>query len=634
MAKSRWINKQTMRPKTNRIAAMVSLIGLCGAPAINAHAGEFVLDNGIEGRWSLNASIGTSVRTRSADPDLIMTGNGGKSGSSHDDGNLNFDRGDRFSTIFKTVGELQLKKDNIGAFARIKAWYDFELEDNGVHHGSSANRYVPGAKLNDGDFDRLSKFSGVDLADAYVFANTNIGEDHPLSVKFGNHVVNWGESLFVAGVNQYGAFDVSAARRPGAQVKEVLLPIPQLSASIGLTDSLSVEGFYQLTWKKNILDGCGTYWSISDVYNCSDAGIAIGAGALAGKTDQQLYGPTAGLFPAVPSVTNAVMANGGKIEPSRSGQYGLAMRYFASDISTEFGAYFANYHQRSPVISVLFNGTTSPSNSVFNVGANRLQYMWDWSAEDIKVYGLSFSTGVAGWSVFGEMSHTTNIPVQINGLDLLRGASSGAGPLMADPSFVFARNNRNQNILYHGYDLKDKNQFQISTLKSFPRVMGAESMTFIGEVAYQHWSGIGDPNTDRRYGRAFVYGQAVSQSAGQVGTGAKTCAGSGNANARYCETEGFATTNAWGYRLQAELSYPDAFAGVNLKPRVFWSHDVKGYSADSIFLENRMVLGLGARFDYLNKYYADLSYNRFNHAAKYDVFHDRDFFSAVVGINF
>jgi hypothetical protein len=619
--------KQAIRPRISPIAFALAVTGL--GTALTAQAGEFVLDNGVEGRWSLNASIGTSVRTGSADENLIMTGNGGKSGSSHDDGNLNFDRGDRFSTIFKAIGELQLKKDNIGVFARIKTWYDFELEDNGVRRGSSANGYRPGARLNDDDFDPLSRFSGVSLADAYIFANTNLGESKPLTVKLGNHVVNWGESLFIAGINQYGAFDVSAARRPGAQVKEILLPIPQLSASLGLTDNLSVEGFYQFNWKKNILDGCGTYWSISDVYNCSNQGVVIGAGPLAARTDQVLYGPTAGLFG---SATNAILGNASNIEPGNSGQYGLAMRYFAPEIATEFGAYFANYHQRSPVISVLFNRTNVPG-SVFGgtPGAFQLQYAWDWSAEDIKVYGLSFSTGIAGWSVFGEMSHTQNIPVQLNGLDLLRGATSGAGPLMADPSFVNGRNNRNTGILYHGYDLKDKNQFQISTLKSFPRVLGAESMTFIGEVAYQHWSGIGDPSSGRRYGRAFVFGQAVSSVPGQAAT---TCAGTGNANTDYCENEGFATTNAWGYRMQAELSYPDVFAGVNVKPRVFWSHDVKGYSADSTFLENRMILGLGARFDYLNKYYADFSYNRFNDKAKYDVFHDRDFFSAVVGINF
>jgi hypothetical protein len=73
---------------------------------------------------------------------------------------------------------------------------------------------------------------------------------------------------------------------------------------------------------------------------------------------------------------------------------------------------------------------------------------------------------------------------------------------------------------------------------------------------------------------------------------------------------------------------------VNVKPRVFWSHDVKGYSADSLFLENRQILGLGARFDYLNKYYGDISYSTFNKDAKYDTFHDRDFLSVVVGMNF
>ena len=153
--------KQAIRPRISPIAFALAVTGL--GTALTAQAGEFVLDNGVEGRWSLNASIGTSVRTGSADENLIMTGNGGKSGSSHDDGNLNFDRGDRFSTIFKAIGELQLKKDNIGVFARVKAWYDFELEDNGVRRGSSANGYRPGARLNDDDFDPLSRFSGVSL---------------------------------------------------------------------------------------------------------------------------------------------------------------------------------------------------------------------------------------------------------------------------------------------------------------------------------------------------------------------------------------------------------------------------------------------------------------------------------------
>jgi hypothetical protein len=301
------------------------------------------------------------------------------------------------------------------------------------------------------------------------------------------------------------------------------------------------------------------------------------------------------------------------------------MRYFAPTIATEFGAYYANYHQRSPTLSVKFDG--SPAPSAFSAGNNRMQYAWDWSAENISVVGLSFSTGIAGWSVFGEISHTKDVPVQLNGVDLLRGTASGVGPL----AFLQATQ-RNVGNFYKGYDLKDKDQIQVSALKVFPRVLAAESMSLIGEVAYQSWSGIGDPNTDRRYGRAFVYGQATTATLTNCTAGGS--AGAGNASTDYCENKGFATPTAWGYRLQAEFSYPNLFSGVNVKPRVFWSHDVKGYSADSLFLENRQILGLGARFDYLNKYYGDISYSTFNKNAKYDIFHDRDFLSVVVGMNF
>ena len=43
---------------------------------------------------------------------------------------------------------------------------------------------------------------------------------------------------------------------------------------------------------------------------------------------------------------------------------------------------------------------------------------------------------------------------------------------------------------------------------------------------------------------------------------------------------------------------------------------------------------IGLRADYLNRYYADISYTAYNHNAKYDVMHDRDNYSFVVGVNF
>jgi hypothetical protein len=121
---------------------------------------------------------------------------------------------------------------------------------------------------------------------------------------------------------------------------------------------------------------------------------------------------------------------------------------------------------------------------------------------------------------------------------------------------------------------------------------------------------------------------------GQAETSTLSCAATGNLNPSFCENKGFATSSAWGYRVQAELGYPNLLAGANFRPRVVWSHDVKGYSADAIFLEDRRVLGVGTRIDYRTRYYADVSYNRYNRNAKYDIFHDRDFYSVVVGVNF
>lgn len=589
------------------------LIGMGGA-AGSAYADEFVLEDGTVGRWALNMSYGTSVRTTNPDQNLIMKGNGGAAGAGHDDGELNYAKHDAFSKQAKAIGEISLKKGNYGVFVRAKAWRDFELEDDGVPFGSSANRYTPGAKLNDSGFDKLSKFSGVELLDAYVYARGDLGDNRPVTVKVGNQVLNWGESLFIPGINQFGAFDVSAARRPGAQIKEILLPIPQVTVNLGLADGVSVEGFYQTSWRKNIVDGCGTYWSVSDIYNCSSKGVNVPAGPLSNLPDQTSFGSGAGF-----------MANAGDVKPTDSGQWGLALRYFVPDISTEFGVYFANYHQRSSSVSIKFDGNPAPS--AFSAGNSRMKYAWDWSAENIKVLGISFSTSLAGWSVSGELSHTKDFPVQINGLDLLRGTSVGAGPM------GFLRTTpRDVGILFHGYDRKDKNQVQVSTLKLFPQVLGAESAMLIGEIAAQHWSKIDDPYTSRRYGRGFLFGQAVTSTLTNCAAGG--AAGAGNARSDYCENKGFATPSAWGYRLQVELSYPDVLAGINLKPRVFWSADVKGYSGDLTFLEDRRTLVLAGRFDYLGKYYADISYNRFNHNAKYDIFHDRDFYSVVVGVNF
>ena len=618
------VDKRMGRLRTTGVAracqAACAAIGL-GALA-PVQAGSFNLDNGVEGLWTLSASLGTSWRAANPDPALIGINNGGTGNPGQDDGQLNYGKGKVFSTTAKLVGDLQLKGETMGLFVRAKAWYDYTAKHKSVPHGSAANDYLPNAKLNDGEFDDLSKFSGVALQDAYVYGNFKLGDRLPLNVKLGNQVVNWGESLFISGgINQYGAVDVPAARRPGSQVKEILLPIPQISASLGVAEGLSIDAFYQLKWTRTVLDGCGTYFSFGDVLNChkgSDSGLKYIAFDPLGGPDSAGWNGYGAPFPAP---LNGRMSLLSDREPKDGGQWGVSTKFFAKAIDTEFGAYFVNYHQNTPASTLERTPTNHPL-SVWSgafapmVPLPGLSGRLDYSAENIKVFGLSASTIIGNWSVFGEVSHTKDFPASLNGSDIVN-AFFGAGPLAS--RLTGAAGER-----LVGYDRKNKTQLQISTLKAFPNVLGADTLSLLGEIGMQRWSGIGDPATSPRYGRAGVFGP------GPLAPGVCPT----QANPAFCENEGYATSNAWGWRLFLELSYPNVVAGVNLKPRLFVSHDVKGYSADGVFVEGRHAISPGIRAEYNNRSYLDFSYNRFNHGAKYDFHRDRDFFSLVVGINF
>ena len=645
-------------------ACKIALAVMAMSAASQVHAGPFTTEDGLEGQWSLNATYGASWRAANRDPNLVSAANGGTAGvgNGHDDGNLNFDKGSAYSSGPKLNGEFQLKRGNVGVMLRATAWYDQTLETAHVAHGSFNNGYVPGARLSDKGFDRGSTFSGAELGDAYVFANFDLG-DKPLTVKVGNQVVNWGESAFIPGINAMGTFDLTAAHRPGAQVKEILRPLPQLVTNLGLGNGVSVEAFYQLAWKHTVLDGCGTYWSLVDSLNCPGGAVVFGD-ALGSDRTQFNGVPVLGALPKpllaavgasdmAGTPFNFKLGRANNITPKNEGQFGVSTHVYADALSTDFGFYFANYHARTPTLSLVKTPSAAPSLYSGLYGATftniskalgaagqaaaakqmgllgaipGVSFAWDYSAENIRALGMSAASEIGGISFFGEASYTRGIPVQINAPDMVVGTVLGLGPQGA--LATFARNPAvAQGSVSHGYDLKDKSQVQVSALKILGPTLGASSITLLGEVGYQKWSGIGDNATSTRYGRGFLYGFGPTAALGG------TCAGLNN-YVPYCVNDGYVTSSAWGYRLQAEMLFSDVFAGVNLKPKLFWSHDVKGVSGDSTFIKDRQTLGTVLRADYNNRYYAEVSYTRFNKAATFDVLHDRDNYSFVVGINF
>ena len=232
--------------------ALAASVTLALAPA--AHAVNFDLDNGAQVIWTTTLSAGTSIRAENPDARLIHPNNAalygipGAVGGNTDDGTLNFEKGKSFSSPFKIVTDVEYKQGNYGGFIRAKAWYDYTLENDGVRHGSFTNGYAQGAKLDDSNYEDLAKFSGAALLDAYVYGTFKLGEDHDARVRIGRHVLNWGESAFIQGVNQINPIDVPALRRPGTEIKEVLLPVGMVSANVGLGKGVSAEGFYQFEW--------------------------------------------------------------------------------------------------------------------------------------------------------------------------------------------------------------------------------------------------------------------------------------------------------------------------------------------------------------------------------------------------
>ena len=613
-----------------RLPLAVSLASTLAGPAfgVSFNIGE------VEGSFDSSLSVGASWSTAKPDRDLIGVNNGGKGLSqTSDDGHLNFKRGETFSKIFKGIHDLELKYGDTGVFVRGKYWYDFELKDEGREFKD----------ISDHNRKEGAKSSGGQILDAFIYHNYSIA-DAPGSVRFGKQVVSWGESTFIGGgINSVNPIDVSAFRRPGAEIKEGLIPVNMFYVSQSLTDNLSAEAFYQLEWDQTITDNCGTFFSQPDVIadGCSDnlrllskrSVIAAGGGL-----------PLMNAFGVNINEEGVLVKRGPDRDARDSGQFGVAMHYNFEPLDTEFGAYFMNYHSRAPIFSArgASAATYAAANALtFTPGASQLRplivagnssYFVEYP-EDIRLYGLSFSTTLAtgtAWS--GELSYRPNAPVQLNTTDILY---AGVTPLLGLGAASPLKGSADQDL--NGYRRKEVTQFQTTFTHFFDQVMGASRLTLVGEVGVTHVGGLESSNK-ARYGRDPVYGPGRGALCATLNGGTIAGAGPGtdasNLTAN-CNNDGFTTATSWGYRGRAIWEYPDVFAGVNLKPNVAWSHDVNGYSPGpgGNFEEGRKAVSLGRDAEYQNTYTASLAYTNF-FGGDYNTSVDRDFVALSFGANF
>jgi hypothetical protein len=618
-----------------KLPLAVSLASSLAGPAfgVSFNVGE------IEGQFDSSLSIGASWSTQSPNKNLIGVNNGGHGLSqTSDDGHANFKSGETFSKIFKGIHDLELKYGDTGVFVRGKYWYDFELKDESREFKD----------ISDSGRKEGAKSSGGQILDAFVYHNYAIA-DQPGSVRLGKQVVSWGESTFIGGgINSINPIDVSAFRRPGAEIKEGLIPVNMFYVSQSLTENLSAEAFYQLEWDQTVVDNCGTFFSQPDI-------VADGCDSNLRVLNKRSQIPAIALGPlagaGVDVNEEGVLVRRGPDRDARdSGQWGASLKYMFEPLDTEFGAYFMNYHSRAPI----FSATGAPQ-SVYNTAASlpgpfaalapllvagNSNYFIEYP-EDIRLYGLSFSTTLptgTAWS--GEISYRPNAPVQLNSTDILFAGVRPIGGALTNASILNGVPGQD----LHGYERKEITQIQTTFTHFFDQVMGASRLTLVGEVGATYVGGL-ESRSEKRYGRDPVYGPGELPATGTANTcanilNASTINGAGpgspqNNRSRNCDNDGFTTSMSWGYRGRAIWEYNDVFAGVNLKPNVAWSHDVSGYSPGpgGNFEEGRKAVSLGVDAEYQNTYTASLAYTNF-FDGKYTTVDDRDFVALSFGVNF
>ncbi len=318
----------------------------------------------------------------------------------YDDTENKFDRGDMVTNRVDMLSELDviwLQKHGFRVSAA--AWYDDVYQGNpepndqlvgsgnytNDHYNSYADRYIAG-------------LSG-EVLDAFAFTGFQLG-DVSVNIKAGQHNVYWGESLFSIGNSiaySQGPVDtIKAATSPGAEAKELFLPLKQVSTQIQLTDELSFAAQYLLDWKPFRLVPGGTYFSPADGSR-SDLGNTAAAGFR--------------------------IPNGDDLEPDDRGDFGLSLRWSPYWLEGTAGLYYRKFDEKLPW-SFTQLGVAQVAPGVFRALPNAIRLNY---ARDTELYGFSLTKNIGTVSVAGELSYRKNTALNsVSGFTVLPASNAAA----------------------------------------------------------------------------------------------------------------------------------------------------------------------------------------------------------------
>ena len=703
-----------------RVPAIAGGIALLGANAASALEFQY---GPLQGELSATASVGAAMRMQDRSPKLIGKTNlpgqeslcapddcvsaagdplpnqrfveaAGFSSVNGDDGNLNFDKGDLVSAVSKLSTDVSF---GIGSFAtglvRGAAFWDQVNARGREHHPNTL--YQP-AETEPRAERREVAGSDVLLLDAWINALVPVG-DREIAVRLGKQVLNWGESTLLVpnSLNTISPPNLPLLRLPGADLKEVFVPVPLAVVTLDLLEGLSAQGFYQLGWEPVVVDPAGTFYSTSDL---------VGGGNYAmlsfGKAPEDPTGAAvpAGLTDLLSDASRALMRTADR-RPSDTGQYGLSLRQFLPNLlnGTEIAGYFLNYHSRFPIASFTAAQASSCRDDMTGVplppallnyqtvlacggaaddpaGATAalLSYLAGSPTpfpgealpvdtaqvfleypENIRLYGLSFNAALGDFGIQGEIAYRENLPLQIHQADLVFAALQPAFPAQdvdvagqatlpgarsAVPDYVETvyRGHAVQPGDYiRGYERMKAAQVNFGgthTLGAGSNPFGADQILTLFEIGYVVVPDLPPLDVLQFNGP----GADTHYSPGADGTGTPDGLPDTRRQNPTRQVDGFPTADSWGYRIISMLAYNDVFAGVNVGPLLGIFHDVQGITPGpgGLFVEGTKQFIGGLRFDFLGAYASELRYVWYTGGAEHNQLRDRDTLQLSFGYTF
>lgn len=302
-------------PLSLMVLAVLGTVGPWSAHAFNIDTGT----PDVKLRWDNTIKYSSAWRVRERNPQLI-----GAANANGDDGDQNFSRG-LISNRLDLYSEADALWGNYGVRLSGAAWYDAvyrQANDNPGFGGGAIPNQLGAPNEFPSETQRLHG-RNAEVLDALVFGKGEVAGVR-WSGRLGRHSLLWGESLYF-GTNAIagGMMPVDAVKLvsvPGAQFKEALRAVPQVSAQLQVTPEVAVGAYYQFQWRRTLTSAVGSYFSDSDI-------------AIAGA--QQLWsGPT------------STWLRGGDVTPPSRGQGGVQVRWQLGE--TDLGFYAVRFHQKTP----------------------------------------------------------------------------------------------------------------------------------------------------------------------------------------------------------------------------------------------------------------------------------------------